>query len=101
MTEQPQEAQSGQKQTTAKDAIRIMLKSLELAENAHSYKESEKGHINIFVNEGRDKTNDPTLAAYIKKAEKALVLACAESILQDAKVLLENEINDIRGMLGE
>jgi hypothetical protein len=99
MTE-PTEAKPEQKQTATKDAVRVMLKALELAENADSYKESEKGHINILVNNGKDKTNDPTLAAYIKKAEQAFIQKHAFAIIKDAKELLENEIGEIREMLG-
>ena len=95
MTDKPEEKPVEQKQTTTKDAIKIMLKALELAGIASSYRENM-----IFFNDGKDQTTDPTLTAYIKKAERDFVENHAPEIIEKAQGLLENEIGEIREMLG-
>jgi hypothetical protein len=97
--EELKEAKPEPKQTTTKDAIRIMLKAFDLAEEATGYKEAEKVTM-IYFNNGENQTTDPTLAAYIKKAEKMFIKQHGFAIIKEAKELLQIEIDEIRELLG-
>ena len=91
--EQPQP-----KQIRVKDQVRILLKAFELAGIADRYEKGPNG-TRIFVDNGNQTKDDPTLTHYIAIAEKKYIEANSHLILEDARFMLEKEIEEIKVMV--
>jgi len=90
------------KQITTKDSVRILLKAFELAGIAGGYKINQMvsaRSTKIFVNNGNQAKEDPTLAHYIEIAERKYVAENSPLILEDARFMLEKEIEEIRRLV--
>jgi hypothetical protein len=95
--EQPQP-----KQTSVKDQVSVLIKAYELAGNATAVrtvvKELSRETI-IYFDDGNSTTTNPTLAHYLAIAEKKFVEANSPLIIEDARFMLEKELDAIRGMV--
>jgi hypothetical protein len=104
MSDNEEREEQEPKQITTKDSVRILLKAFELAGIAERYEstqEIQSRDTRIYINNGSEMREDPTLAHYIAIAEKKYIEKYSDSILDDARQMLEIEIDEIRRLVND
>lgn len=97
---QPEEAKPEPAQTGTKERIEIMITALKLSEIATGYKDQVGSNsAKIFIEQGREIKNDPTLYLYIKKAEKTIIKRYEQEIIEEAGSLIKSELDVVRELL--
>ena len=97
---EPVEAKPEVKQTSTKDAIRIVIKAWILSKKATGYKpKTATKKMVIYHDQGRAAADDPTLADYIEKAEKTVLRKYEKEIIKEAGKLIKAELDAVRELL--
>lgn len=98
MSEQQEEREIVQ--VTPRQSIEILLKSAELADKATDYKPpASHRQAMIFYDDGSQKVNDPTLYAYIEKAEENILERMKAEVIEEAGNLIRAELEAVKELL--
>ena len=98
--EKPETTEQERKQVSTTDSIKILIRSSKLAKTATGYTAATaKRPGGIFFNDGNDRTTDPTLSAYIDRAEVGILEKYKAEVIAEAGRLIDAELEAVRELL--
>lgn len=81
-----------------KEHVKTLIEAGELARETTSYTRRKHDTL-IFFNQGNNQALNPTLAEYLFRAEKKVVSEMMGSIIQEAELMINEELTNIRELL--
>ena len=82
------------------EQVKTILDVAKLARKTTGYARRKNDTL-IFINQGNNQITNPTLAEYFHKAEKKIVAESMPAIVEAAKQMIDDEINQIKNLLDQ